>query len=226
MKKIINPIRIHEILIPVCATTALSVFLFVVRWISGDTPRYWFMNWNLFLAWMPLIFACLLYRWLQNNRWLTVKGILMSFLWLGFLPNAFYLVTDFIHLKPTGEASLLYDGVMFMTYAWNGLVLGFISVYIVHKELLKRLSVNKTILVIITIFVLCSFAIYLGRHLTWNTWDIVVNPAGILVDLSDRIIRPKLYPNTFTTTAIFSIVLPVMYYSVYKIAGVMQRARV
>lgn len=187
--------------------------------------RYWFLVWNLALAWLPLLFVWLLIRWLHKGSWVSWKGIVLSVLWLAFLPNAFYLVTDFVHLKPTGEVSMLYDAVMFMTYAWNGLMLGFITVYIVHMELLKRLHARNATLILGAVFLLSSFAIYLGRYLTWNTWDIVVNPAGILVDLSDRIIRPGLYPNTFTTTALFTVTLPVMYYCVYKTVQVIRSGR-
>lgn len=215
MKNKTSTSKFQSVFIPVLLSTALSVGLFLFRYLDSQSSRYWFLLWNLLLAWLPVLFITLLIRWLQKGRWLSWKGILLSVLWLTFLPNTFYLVTDFIHLKPTTEVSLLYDGVMFMTFAWNGLLLGFITVYIFHRELLKRLPVRRATEIIAGVFILSGFAIYLGRYLTWNTWDLVVNPAGILVDLSNRIVQPSLYPNTFTTTAIFAVTLPVLYYSIY-----------
>lgn len=207
---------VRALLWPLLVSSTLSLGLLITRWLSGHSTRYWFLVWNLALAWFPLLFVALLCRWLKKGSWLHWKGVCLSILWLIFLPNAFYLITDFIHLKPTREVSLLYDAVLFMTFALNGLILGYLSVYIVHMQLLKRLHVRNATIILAGIFLLCSFAIYLGRYLTWNTWDIVVNPGGILVDLSDRIVRPGLYPNTFTTTALFSITLPVLYYCGFK----------
>jgi uncharacterized membrane protein len=192
---------------------------------GGHTTRYWFLLWNLVLAWFPLILAVLLSRYLAKHKWASFKGILLTILWLGFLPNSFYIISDFIHLKDTGEVSLLYDAVMFMSFAWNGLILGFMAVFIVHTELLKRLRQQLATRLIGLTFLLCSFAIYLGRYLAWNTWDILVNPAGILFDLSDRIIRPASYPNTFTTTTLFSVALIVMYYTAFQLVAAIRSER-
>lgn len=143
--------------------------------------------------------------------------MVLTALWLGFLPNSFYLVSDFIHLKDTGEVSVLFDAVLLMSFAWNGLLLGFTAVYMVHVELLKRMPKRQVVQLIAITFILCSFAIYLGRYLAWNTWDILVNPAGILFDLSERVVEPTSYPNTFTTTGLFTITLSTTYYSVCKL---------
>lgn len=220
MKKVsLKGLRSRATLWPLLVSSTLSVFLIVCRMLGGQTTRYWFLLWNLFLAWLPLIFAYWLTRRLRNNAWFTWKNIVLTVLWLGFLPNSFYLVTDFIHLRNTGEVSMLFDAVMFMSFAWNGLLLGFTAVLLLHREMLKRLQRRQTVLMVGLIFILCSFAIYLGRYLAWNTWDIVINPAGILFDLSDRIIRPASYPNTFTTTSLFSVTLTVMYYAAFKLVA-------
>lgn len=67
---------------------------------------------------------------------------------------------------------------------------------------------------------LSSFAIYLGRYLRWNTWDIIINPAGLIFDVSDRIINPGTYSLTFIVTAVFFVVLGSAYAVVYRLAGV------
>ncbi len=226
MKKVsLSRIRAHTIAWPLLVSSCLSIVLFLFRYLGGHTTRYWFLLWNLVLAWVPLVFLYFLIRWLQKGRWLSWKGILLTVLWLVFLPNSFYLVTDFVHLKATGEVSVLYDAVFFMSFAWNGLLLGFTAVYIMQKELQMRLARRQVNLLIVAVFVLCSFAIYLGRYLAWNTWDLVVNPAGILFDLSERIVRPGLYPNTFTTTTLFSVALLSMYYTVYTLVGAIRADR-
>ena len=212
-------IRMGSITWPLFVSSMLAIALYICRVLASDNIRYWYLVWNLFLAWLPLLFGFLLVKWLQKGKWLSAKGVGLTALWLGFLPNSFYLVTDFIHLEPTGEIGLLFDAVLFMVFAWNGLVLGFVSVFMIHSEIKQRLPQRQTVMLVGFIFVLSSFAIYLGRFLTWNTWDIIVNPAGILVDVSDRIVKPASYPNTFTTTTLFSVTLIVMYYSIYKLVA-------
>jgi uncharacterized membrane protein len=209
--------NVKGVIWPLVVSSVLSVALLTCRIIGGHTFRYWFLLWNLFLAWLPIVFALWLITVLNKNKWVSVKGLILTALWLGFLPNSFYLISDFIHLKTTGEVSLLFDAVLFMTFAWNGLLLGFASVMIIHLELIKRLHRMTASRLVGLVFILCSFAIYLGRYLSWNTWDIIVNPGGILFDLSDRIVKPTSYPNTFTITSLFSIVLTVLYYSVFKL---------
>jgi uncharacterized membrane protein len=203
--------------IPLVVSSALSVTLSVVRVIESQNLRYWFLIWNLFLAWLPLAFIYWLHNSLKKRSWLHWSSLLLTFLWLGFLPNSFYLVTDFIHLKQTFEVSLLFDAVLFMTYAWNGLILGFISVIIFHLQLLKRFRAQICNLILGGIFLLCSFAIYLGRYLAWNTWDILINPVGILSDLGNRIVAPASHRGTYSTTILFFACLCVMYYVIYKL---------
>jgi len=207
---------------PLLVSSTLAVVLYTCRVFAAGNYRYWYLVWNLFLAWLPLVFGYWLVKWLKKGRWLSFKGLALTALWLGFLPNSFYVVTDFIHLEPTTEVGLLFDVVLFMVFAWNGLLLGFVSVYMIHAELRKRLRQRLTLMLIGFILVLSSFAIYLGRFLTWNTWDIIINPGGILFDISDRVVRPTAYPNTFTTTTLFSIVLITLYYTVYKLVAVVK----
>lgn len=212
-----NKIETGVVIKALLVSSLTSLALLAVRFIVGHSTRFWFLSWNLLLAWLPLIFAWSLRSGLLKRRWLSWQNGLLSLLWLGFLPNSFYLVSDFIHLKSTGEVSLLFDVVILMGFAWNGLLLGFISVLIVHLELLKRVAKRIALTSLAVLFLLCSFAIYMGRYLAWNTWDILVNPSGILFDVSDRIIKPALYPNTFTTTAMFFVLLATMYYTFFEL---------
>jgi uncharacterized membrane protein len=200
---------------PLFVSSMLSVVLFICRMLGGHTTRYWFLLWNLLLAWLPLLFAYAL-------SW---RALLLTFLWLVFLPNSFYLMSDFIHLTPTGEVSLLFDAVLFTSFVWNGLLLGFTSVFLVQSQLSRRVEKRLCVLLISLVFIVCSFAIYLGRYLALNTWDIFVNPGGILFDLSDRIIKPGSHISMFTVTTLFSVTLGAMYYTVAKLVSFIRGER-
>jgi uncharacterized membrane protein len=197
-------------------SSAVSVFLFVSRAVHYDTHAYWFLNWNLFLAWLPLLFAWQLYRWTQTRPWLSWQGIVLTILWLGFLPNSFYLTSDLIHLQSTAVINVLYDTVMLLSFALNGLILGYISLYLVHSQLVKRIRPRAASITVAGVLLLCSFAIYLGRYLRWSSWDVIINPAGILFDVSDRIINPVSHPQTFVTTATFFLLLGSLYLVIWE----------
>lgn len=176
------------------------------------------MFWNLFLAWLPVLFALWLRKRLATSRWLSWQNLLLSVLWLGFLPNSFYMVSDLIHLQSTGEIMKLYDVAMMMSLIANGMILGFISVYVVHHELLKRVKTGWAHLIIGLVFLSCGFAIYLGRYLRWNTWDVLLNPFALLFDISERLIHPILHLETFTVTLIFFVLISSLYAVGYELA--------
>lgn len=178
---------------------------------------YWYLVWNLFLAWLPLLLVWLLLKLLKHKSWSSWPGIGLSLLWLGFLPNSFYLVSDYIHLESVRRVDILFDSVMITSFVCNGLILGFISLYLLHLELRKRLPPANAARAVAAVLLLCSFAIYLGRDLRWNTWDIFINPAGIIFDVSDRFINPDGHPQMFITTATFFVLLGTLYFVMWQI---------
>ncbi|OGL38025.1 hypothetical protein A3J32_01995 [Candidatus Saccharibacteria bacterium RIFCSPLOWO2_02_FULL_46_7] len=95
-------------------------------------------------------------------------------------------------------------------------MLGFASLLIFHQALLKRLKKRSAHQIIAGIILLCSFAIYLGRYLRWNTWDVLINPAGLLFDVSDRLLNPSSHPQTFVTTLSFFVLLGSTYTVVWQ----------
>ncbi len=225
MKKQAKP-RLHPLGIPLLLATGLCLLLFLFRVIiSGGSWRFWFINWNLLLAWLPLLFAVLLVRTLRTNRWLSWKPLVLTVLWLLFLPNSFYLVTDFIHLDRFGKVTVMFDIVLFMMYALTGLILGWLAVYIVHTELKKRKTRDIRWILLGLVFVLCSFAIYLGRNLGWNSWDVLANPAGIVIDVLQRLMYPGDYPDTFSTTALFFVFIAGTYTVFYTTIKALSRQK-
>jgi len=194
----------------------LSLFLFLFRVWSGQSLRYGFLPWNLLLAWLPAIFAALLRKRLYKKRFLDPLNLVLLALWLLFLPNSFYIVSDLIHLYDTGEVSMLYDAVLFMSFIFNGYLAGFLSVHIVHAQLLKRISERLAHSIITGVFLLCGFAIYLGRYMRWNTWDVVVHPLGVIFDASERVINPVAHPEALLTTMSFFVLIGSMYAVIFQ----------
>ncbi|MBA3758684.1 DUF1361 domain-containing protein [Candidatus Saccharibacteria bacterium] len=203
----------------------VSATLFIIRVQQSQNIRYWFLLWNLLLAWVPLGIVLLLRKRLITSRLLTWPNIVLSFLWLGFLPNSFYLVSDLIHLHSTGEVSILFDAVMFMSFIFNGFVAGYASIYLMQTELLTRFRRDYVHGFVGVVLLVCSFAIYLGRDLRWNTWDILVNPAGILFDVSERVINPLTHSEVFSTTALFFVLLSSIYIVAWQFVHALRNNR-
>lgn len=188
-----------------------SVTLFLFRVMLFGDLTFGYMNWNLFLAAMPLGLAVLLIGSLAKRSWLDKLNLLLTALWLGFLPNSFYVVTDLIHIAEVGQGTIVYDSVMLMMYAIAGLMLGYVSLIMVHQQLRRRLERRSADRLITVILLLCSFAIYLGRYMRWNTWDVLANPIGLVGNIVDSIIAPRSGSPLVQTTLLFFGFLGLLY---------------
>lgn len=195
-----------------------SIVLFVVRAFSFSSLDYWYLIWNLLLAWIPLGLALLLIRTLKSSRWVSPMGILLSVMYLGFLPNSFYIATDFIHVQYANNQTILMDIVMILLFTIAGMTAGFLSLLLIHKQLLTRIQTHHAHGLIAIIIAACSFAIYLGRFLRWNTWDVITNPGGIIFDVSYRLVGPLDDGQMIGTTILFFVLLTSLYWSIWQIA--------
>src|SRR4030042_252976 len=176
--------------------------LSILRFIITDTIVFLFLNWNLFLAFLPwLISSIIIYKGVNNKFFLNL--LILS--WLLLFPNSPYILTDLFHLRLRASAPLWYDLIVLLSFAWTGLIYGFIS--LMDIELLFKKYLNKSIITIISILFLflCSFGIYLGRILRWNSWDIIGNPFGLFNDIIDRFVDPFAHPETWGMTILMGI---------------------
>lgn len=180
-----------------------SVALYIIRVVAYRDATFGYMTWNLLLAALPLMFCAFLVTNLASESWLSKKNLLATALWLGFLPNSFYLVTDLIHIAEVGSGTVLFDSVMLLSFALTGLLIGYASLVLVHRELRQRLNARSANTIVAIILLACSFAIYLGRYMRWNTWDVIINPIGLLANVVDSIIVPQEGSPVLQTTLLF-----------------------
>lgn len=213
MKKVLAETR-HR-LVPPFLFSVLGLGLLFGRMLYMVNGRFSFMAWNLFLAWLPVLWAVLLVRGLVRNRWLSWGNIFFSALWLVFLPNSFYMVTDFIHLGTSTDQTLLFDSMMFLNFALAGILTGCISIFYVHREFAKRLEQDKVIVVLLGCFLLNGLAIFLGRNLGWNSWDLIINPFLVLSSFVDQLAGPDMLSRMLGITTLFFIFVSVCYAAFY-----------
>lgn len=217
--------RYSGVVLALLLSNSISLLFFAGRVAGGGSTRYWFLLWNLVLAWLPLLFAWLAVRRLGRTRVFNPLNVFLLLLWLGFLPNSFYLVSDLIHLHETGEINILYDAVMFASFIFNGFIAGYLSLYMIHRELLDRVARRRAHLAVAGVLLVCSFAIYVGRVLRWNTWDVLVNPAGLLFDMSEQVVNPLSHPQLFMTTITFFLLLGSIYAVVWHLVRALRYPR-
>ncbi|MEP7170944.1 MAG: DUF1361 domain-containing protein, partial [Bacteroidota bacterium] len=121
--------------------------------------------------------------------------------WLSFFPNAPYILTDLFHLLNRQHIPLWYDLIMILSFAWTGLLTGFVSLIEIQnfftEKYGKRLSWYLTIIAL----VLGSFGVYLGRFGRFNSWDVIANPFELSHDILTMFINPlhhiQMYGMTF-----------------------------
>jgi uncharacterized membrane protein len=197
--------------------SALCLGALVARWIYSGEGAYGFMAWNLFLAWIPVVAAVMVYD-AQRRGARPLQLLPLAALWLLFLPNAPYLLTDFVHLGSRDDAPLWFDIVLFGSFAWTGMLLGFLSIFVMQGVVRRAYGMGWSWILVAASLALSSFGIYLGRSLGWNSWDFVVRPGALLQDIWARIIDPLAYPRGLGMTIALTAVLSTGYLTVYAFA--------
>lgn len=193
----------------------MSVFCFlltVFRVHYADSPVFFHLNWNLFLALVPWLLSSslIVFPSLRSRRLLTA---FILGLWLLFFPNALYIVTDLFHLKNRAPVPLWYDLILLISFAWLGLLYGYLSLLDVEKLMRPRLNTFWLKVTSFSLIFLASFGVYLGRYLRWNSWDILRDPASLFLDISDRFLDPLAHPRTWGMTILLGIFLSMAYTS-------------
>jgi len=192
--------------------TALCLGLVALRaWHYGSYAYTW-LAWNLFLAWLPALGAFAAYNlnhWPTRLRWLPIIGL--SILWLLFLPNAPYLITDIIHLKPHRVVPLWYDLITLVAFAWTGSFLGLVSLSLMQSLVRKTVGNAASWLFVVGALTLNGFGIYFGRFLRWNSWDVLFRPTSMFYDLMQGLLNPFDYLHTIAFAGLFTLLFGAVY---------------
>lgn len=157
------------------------------------------MAWNLFLALVPLLLARYLFGHQDRPRWLLITG---GAVFVAFLPNAPYVLTDVLHLPRELAAT---HGNHWLAAALVGQYLILFAVgfaaYVLSLVRLERwladhgASRRAVLITDLSLHALCAVGIVLGRVFRFNSWDLVTNPGG-LMDLI-RIPQPRTFAVLF-----------------------------
>jgi uncharacterized membrane protein len=195
-----------------------AVGLLAVRIDRVGKPAFVFLTWNLFLAWIPFVLS-LCVAALHGRGGPRLLLWVLGAGWLLFLPNAPYILTDFIHLGRVRGAPLWFDATLIGTFAAVGLALGLSSLLVVHRVVEARAGRVVGWAVAVSSLMLSAIGIYLGRFPRFNSWDVITDPHGLAPVVLQRLADP--FGNTFLLR--FGAVMSTLLLASYLVAWVLGR---
>ncbi len=227
--------KLNRIFVLFLAASFLACLMAVLRIYQSGNPRFIVYIWNLFLAWVPFMLAVFshhIYSERYTSKLTTAVLWILGFIWLMFYPNAPYIITDYIHINVYNYAFKIkdslefgrnfwiwYDFVLISLFAWIGVMLGFVSLYLQQK--LVKIRYNNTLswVFVLTVLFMSAYGIYLGRFVRWNSWDIFVNPFHLL-----RNILNDLHLESVAFAFMFGLLLSVIYALLYMLTGLNKKS--
>lgn len=159
----------------------LSVWIYILFMYFGQ-ETFSFMALNVFLAWLPIVFARQFLNVKNKLRWLFAP------LWLLFFPNVPYLLTDLFHFA---SLKVYQPGGHFLNDTsswWSYLLLllpALVMVFIGMSQVFKLFSAIKLhaaqkISAFATLSLLSSIAVYIGRFDRVHSIELLVHPLKVL----------------------------------------------
>ena len=132
-------------------------------------------------------------------------------------PNSPYIFTDLIHLTSRFYFHFWIDLSLILLCAITGLVLGFVSLFLMQTVVTRMLGRTASWLFIGAVAGLSGFGIYLGRFLRYNSWDVVFKPREVYHGIGRWAADPLANPNTLAFPALFAMFLFVTYLMLFAL---------
>lgn len=163
------------------AASALAVVVLIAGpVVLGQRPTHRFLLWNLFLAWIP--FGAALGVEALDAKRRRLAALCVGGLWLLFLPNAPYLVSDLTHFE-NGSPTPWLDLARLVSFAWAGCLLAVLSLRVVHRVVQRRLGAPTAWIVVVAATVASGFGVVLGRFSRLNSWEALTAPRTVVAEL-------------------------------------------
>ncbi|MBI2704105.1 MAG: DUF1361 domain-containing protein [Actinobacteria bacterium] len=190
---------------------------------AGDVrrlaPSYglW-MTWNLFLAFVPVVLAFALFRpgiARTKSWWFGV------FVWVLFLPNAPYVLTDIIHLfdeirGARSDLQILGEFVpLYLAFFAAGMSCFVVALDRCWRYVKVERPAWRWWKIELALQLLCAVGIYLGRVVRLNSWQVFTRPRQVLAS-ADWLIGPfpiALILSTFVVIVVSTMLTRAVLYS-------------
>jgi len=203
----------------------METLVFYIRIAFEDIYSGWIAL-NLFLAFIPLALSFWLFQ--RKNRQRDWFWWLVFLVFVAFLPNAPYVLTDIIHLLRGVQAghSFYIITLIFIPLHLIAIVLGF-EAYVVslikQGNYLKRQGAKQYVLWSeLLAHALCAIGIYIGRFLRFNSWDLVSSPGNVVMTTMNELTQRR----PLVVVMLTFIILAGLYWSMKQITlGLVLRVR-
>lgn len=193
------------LVVALLAASAAVVVGIAARVVTHQSLELTNLVWNLFLAWIPFALGLVVYDHARNGA--RRRSLLpLGAAWLVFLPNAPYIVTDVKILDHLVSRIFWYDAVLVVGAATLGLLLGFVSLYLVQAVVSARLGRTAGWLFAAGALVLSGIGVHLGRYQRWNSWEVVTEPTKIFGGLAEGLLDPLAHARPLALSAVFAAV--------------------
>lgn len=137
--------------------------------------------WNMFWALIALDFAILV----RQNSHFASKLLITPF-WLFFYPNTFYVLTELVNIHFANaalwESSSLLLFMLYIPSILFGIMAGVESL----EAIFKGYNINVyglRLLIIGSLSLFSSYAIYIGRYANIRSWDIFIRPVTVFTSM-------------------------------------------
>lgn len=194
--------------------TGFSLGLQFFRMFYTGQWLFAFLVWNLFLAWIPLLISSKLELQQPKSK---LRFAIVFLCWLVFVPNSFYIITDLFHLDMNESVPLWYDLALLLSFAWNGLLLGIVSIRQMQKLLENLLNRKLGMFFLLPVMALNGLGIYVGRYLRFNSWDIITNPLQLAQDIIYLFIHPLRNRFDWSMIICYTLLLTLIYLAIKKL---------
>jgi uncharacterized membrane protein len=150
-------------------------------WVLFDSHVHW-MGWNLLLAFVPLAIGAILFR-AGTRR--TVGWWLGLGLFVAFLPNAPYVMSDLVHLPADVSAASSMKVVLFgLLPLYACYILAGLQAYVLSLGLLRKYmrttGIGRYVVAVDVVAAFCAaVGVFLGRVDRVNSWDPLLHPEQI-----------------------------------------------
>jgi len=207
------PFTLHQWFMLSCI---FSFILLCARIAETGSPRYIFLLWNLFLAFVPYTIS----YWLCNNQPVRNKLKLIAAIsaWLLFIPNAFYILTDLFHLDEISAAPKWFDLLLLLSFAWNGLFFGVASLRQMEITVQKISGKGSSLLIVFIVMWLNAFGIYIGRFLRYNSWDIITQPFSLFSEMLEILLHPFKNRMEWGMISCYAVFMSLLYITIIKMS--------
>ncbi len=217
MRDVLPPRELQR-LVPYVLLGCWCAAMLVARVAVSGRVSFGFLAWNLFLAAVPLAATTVLRSPNAMRAPILVRGLMMA-VWLLFLPNAPYILTDFIHLYPKPGVPVWFDSLLLLSFAGTGLAMAYRSVFDIEELIARRFGNVAAVSVSSVALVLCGFGIYLGRFRRLNSWDVLHEPWATFMMVAERFLQPWEHPRTWAVTLLYGGLLLLGYAVLQSMRG-------